>query len=182
MKTGITVMDAMTQKPIVLSPLDSIKYCSEEMEKHHVSTIIVEENKKALGVISEQDIVRNILAKGLDPYKMKLEDVMEKEIITIKPEADIFEALVKMRDLNIRHLPVINDGNLIGLLTLKDILKIEPQLFELMVEKFELREEQQKPINRISPQEGICQLCGEYAEKLNRVDSSMMCDACKKAA
>ena len=178
MKTGITVMDAMTQAPIVLSPLDSIKHCAEEMERHHVSTIIVEKNKKALGVISEQDIVRKILAKGLDPYRMKLEEVMEKEIITIKPGADIFEALMKMRDLNIRHLPVIDEGKFMGLLTLKDILKIEPQLFELMVEKFELREEQKKPINRIGKREGICNTCGEYAEELKRKDGVLVCEAC----
>jgi len=181
MKTGITVMDAMTKKPIVLSPLDTIKHCAGQMEQFHVGTIIVKGGGgKAVGIISEQDIVRKIIAKGLDPYKMKLEDIMEKGIITIEPEADIFDALTKMRDLNIRHLPVIKDDKLLGLLTLKDILKIEPQLFELLVEKFELREEERKPINKFSPSEGICQLCGEYSEKLNNIGNSRICDYCKK--
>ena len=173
-------MDAMTEKPIVLSPLDTIKECAEEMEKHHVGTIIVKESDKAIGIISEQDVVRKIIAKGLDPYKMRLKDIMEKNLVTIKPDTDIFEALIKMRDLNIRHLPVVDGDNLLGLLTLKDILKIEPQLFDLLVEKFELREEEEKPINRFNPSEGICQICGEYAEKINQVGNSLVCDSCKK--
>ena len=180
MKTGITVMDAMTEKPIVLSPLDSIKYCTEQMEKFHVGTIIIKGGSKAVGLISEQDIVRKVIAKGHDPYKMKLEDILEKNLITIKPDVDIFDALSKMGELNIRHLPVIDDDKLLGLLTLKDILKIEPQLFDLLVEKFELREEEKKPINRFSPSEGICQICGEYFEKLNQIGSSRICDHCKK--
>ena len=180
MKTGITVMDAMTEKPIVLPPSDSIKHCSEEMAKHHVGTIIVKENEKVIGVIAEQDIVRKIIAKGLDPYKMKLKEVMETKLVTITADTDIFDALMKMKDLNIRHLPVIDNDKMIGLITLKDILKIEPQLFELMVEKFELKEEERKPIHHFNPSEGICQLCGEYSEKLNHIGNSLVCDKCKK--
>ncbi|MBW2970751.1 CBS domain-containing protein [Candidatus Woesearchaeota archaeon] len=58
----------------------------------------------------------------------------------------MYDSLVLMRDYNIRHLPVVHKKELVGYLTIKDILKIEPQLFELIVEKFELREEHRKPI------------------------------------
>ena len=69
-----------------------------------------------------------------------------KTLFTIEGESDIYDALVIMRDENIRHLPVVNKGEMVGLLTLKDILKIQPALFELIVEKFELREEENKPV------------------------------------
>ena len=170
----------MTQNPVVLSPSNSIRECAEEMDKHHVGTVIIKENGKAVGVISEQDIVRKIIAKKLDPHKMKVEDIMEKEIVTINPDADIFDALDKMKGLNVTHLPVVDDGNLLGLLTVKDILKIEPQLFDILVEKFELREEERKPINRIGKSEGICHLCGEYAEELIPKDKVFMCAACNQ--
>jgi signal-transduction protein with cAMP-binding, CBS, and nucleotidyltransferase domain len=49
-----------------------------------------------------------------------------------------------MSDLNIRHLPVVEDDRMVGLLTLKDILKIQPQLFEILVDKFEIREQDRK--------------------------------------
>ena len=123
--------------------------------------------------------MRKGVSAGLDPKKTKVSDIMAKELITIAPDSDIYEALIKMRDLNIRHLPVMDGSKMIGLLTLKDVLKIEPQLFDIMVEKFELREESRKPIHHISPNEGICESCGEYFEKLNKVDSSLLCDNCK---
>ena len=93
---------------------------------------------------------------------------------------DIYDALVKMRDNNIRHLPVVENNEMVWLLTIKDILKIEPQLFELIVEKFELREESRKPINRIIPTEGICQECGEYSEKVNEIKGTILCENCSK--
>ena len=71
---------------------------------------------------------------------------MATDIITTTPEEDIFEALRIMRDYNIRHLPVLHQGKFVGLVTMKDILKIEPDLYEILVEKIELREAERKPI------------------------------------
>jgi len=148
------------------------------MDSHHVGAIVVKDSHDILGLITEQDIVRNVIAKGINPLENNIKEFMEKELTTIPPDMDIFDALVKMRDMNIRHLPVVDDKKLLGLLTLKDILKIEPQLFELLVDKFEVREEERKPINKIGANEGICQTCGEYAEKLVVKDDVMVCPAC----
>ncbi|MBI2660295.1 CBS domain-containing protein, partial [Candidatus Woesearchaeota archaeon] len=83
---------------------------------------------------------------------------------------------------NIRHLPVVDKGKMVGLLTIKDILKIEPSLFELLVEKFELREETRKPIDRIISREAICQGCGAYAEDIKKVKGSLLCERCAAEA
>ena len=85
-----------------------------------------------------------------------------------------------MRDMNIRHLPVTDGSKMLGLLTLKDILKIEPQLFDLLVEKFELREEARKPINNQTENEGICQTCGQYTDNLFEKDALLLCRSCLK--
>ncbi len=178
MKSGYKVADAMTRKPVVVSPSTTIEKCAEIMKENHVGSLIASERGIAEGIITEQDIVREVVAKGLNPKKTRMEDVMEKNIITVSPDKDVFEALLTMRDNNIRHLPVVDDkGGMVGLLTLKDVLKIEPELFSLLVEKFELREEEQKPL--ASPSEGICQLCGEYSRMLSEVDGVMVCPKCK---
>jgi len=180
MKTGYKVSDAMTKKPISVNLGINLQECAKLMNSHHVGSLVIQKDEKVVGVITEQDIVRKLVAKGINPIKEKVEDYMEKKLVTISPEADIYDALMKMRDLNIRQIPVISKGEMVGLLTLKDILKIEPQLFELLVEKFEVREQSRKPINRIIPSEGICQVCGEYSEKVHEVDGSIMCDKCEK--
>ena len=178
MKTGYKVLDAMTMKPVTVLPDTSLKECSRLMEKEHVGTLIIKDNGNLLGVITEQDIVRKLVAKGVNPVDKKVDDYMEKGIETIGPEVDIYEALIKMKDLNIRHLPVVDSGEMVGLLTLKDILKIEPQLFDLLVEKFVIREETRKPIQSVK--EGICQGCGAFSDELNSVSGSLLCNVCAK--
>ncbi len=182
MKTGYKVCDAMTEKPIALTPDDSIQQCAKVMKEQHVGAILIKKGTKLVGLVTEQDIVRKAIAEGKSPKSVTLQEVMEKNLVTISPEKDIFEALITMRDMNIRHLPVMDKGNMLGLLTLKDVLKIEPQLFDLLVEKFELREERRKPIHSLSPNEGFCQVCGEYTDALSENDSVWMCGTCQRSS
>ena len=177
MKTGYKVADAMTISPISVNPELSLLECARIMSEKHVGTVVIKDNEHSIGILTEQDIVRKAVAKGLSANE-KVKDFMETKLITIDLDADIYDALIKMRDNNIRHLPVIEKNKMVGLLTIKDILKIEPELFDLIVEKFELREESRKPINRIIPTEGICQSCGEYSEKVKEIDGTILCEKC----
>ena len=180
MKSGIQAADAMTINPVSVEQDITLAECAKVMADNHVGAVVVKENNLSLGILTEQDIVREAVAKGINVNDAKVKDYMATRLITIKPSDDIYDALIKMRDSNIRHLPVVENKNLLGLLTIKDILKIEPQLFELIVEKFELREAGRKPINRIIPTEGICQICGNYDEKVEVVDDTVVCGTCAK--
>ena len=180
MKTGISVCDAMTTKPVMLEPNDSLKKCAQEMADKHVGAILVRTDHEVKGIITEQDIVRKCVAIGVNPQTKKISDFMTINLTTITPDKDIYDALMLMREHNIRHIPVVDGKKILGLLTLKDILKIEPQLFDLVVEKFELKEEEKKPIFKPTGKEGICQECGEYAEELTEVDGVLVCKKCSK--
>ncbi|MBS3104892.1 CBS domain-containing protein [Candidatus Woesearchaeota archaeon] len=182
MKTGYKVYDCMTTKPVSVSSDATLEQCAKAMAKNHVGALVVKDNHLSKGLITEQDIVRKALAKGINPLAKKVRDFMEKKLLTISPNDDIYEALIKMRDSNIRHLPVVNKGKMVGLLTLKDVLKIEPSLFELLVEKFELREEKRKPVDRIIEREAICQGCGAYVEDVKKVKGSLLCERCAAEA
>lgn len=168
----------MTSKPIVVAQTLSLEACAQMMAKHHVSTLVVKDSHKALGIITEQDVVRKVVAKKISP-KEAVKKFMETKLITITPEQDIYEALLLMKDHNIRHLPVMDGKKMIGLLTLKDVLRIQPQLFDLLVEKFELREADTK-LSLIPETEGICQLCGSYARDLSVQDSVRVCSMCRR--
>ena len=146
MKTGYKVGDAMTMEPVTVTPEITLRECSKIMAENHVGSLIIKQDGVLKGVITEQDIVRKAVALGIDTGKEPVSNVMVKRITTISPQHDIYDALVKMRNLHIRQIPVMHKKNMVGLLTLKDILKIQPQLFDLLVERFELREENRKPI------------------------------------
>lgn len=178
MKTGYKVADAMTINPVSINADTSLVECSKIMSEKHVGAVIVKD-WNSLGILTERDIVRKAVANSVD-LNERVKGFMETDIITITPNADIYDALIKMRDNNIRHLPVVENNEMVGLLTIKDILKIEPDLFELIVEKFELREENRKPINRVIPTEGLCQVCGEYSEKVKEIGNIVLCESCSK--
>lgn len=145
-KTGYIVADAMTREPVTISANKTLRDAAKLMAKEHVGALLIKEEDKILGIISEQDIVRKAVAALGNPSKRKIKEIMAGNLITTTPDEDIFEALRIMRDYNIRHLPVMSQGKFVGLVTMKDILKIEPDLYEILVEKIELREAERKPI------------------------------------
>ena len=180
MKPGYKVCDAMTEKVIYVRPDENLETCAKIMKDNNVSSLVVKEDDKVKGIMTEKDIVKKTVAEGINPLNKQSKDIMETNLTAISPDKDIFEALILMRDIQVRHLPVMAENKLVGILTLNDILKIEPQLFDILAEKIELREEERKPLRNIKEKEGICQTCGEYSEELTNEDNVLMCEKCKK--
>lgn len=179
MKTGFLVGDAMTKRPISIAGTLTIEECARLMSERHVGSLIIVEGDKPIGIVTEQDFVRKVIAKGKDAKTAQVLDIMATNLLTVTPDLDIYDALVLMRDNNIRHLPVLHGKDMVGFLTIKDILKVEPQLFDLMVDRFELREESRKPIPEFNPTMGECEACGEFSRGLSRDGSAMVCKHCK---
>ena len=144
METGVKVCDAMTHRPITVRTSITLAECAMLMREKHVGSVLVKDNHSLLGIVTESDIVRKAVAAHKSPGEVSAVDIMTTRIITVSPEKDIFEAINIMRDHDLRHLPVVDGKRLVGLLTVKDILKIEPQLFEILAEKLEVREEERK--------------------------------------
>ena len=138
MRTGVRIMDAMTKKPVCASPDISVQDAAKLMRKRHVGSLLITEKNKLLGVFTEHDIVR-MLAIDANIKKTKTSDLMNKNIVSIGPNEDLYEAMVLMNREDIRRLPVMLNERCIGLITLKDILKIQPTLLELVVDKIKLR-------------------------------------------
>lgn len=144
METGIKVGDVMTFRPISVKPDTTLKECAKIMKENHVGSLLITEGEKLVGIATEQDFVRKGLGQLETPEKQKVSRILSNSIVQIGPEEDITIALRTMNDYNIRHLPVLNNGKLVGLITSKDILKIQPHLFETLVEAIELREQERK--------------------------------------
>ncbi len=123
------VKDAMNPKVIVATKDISVKEAARIMSKYKIGSLIILKDKKdIIGVITESDIVRKIVATGLDAAKTKVEKTMSKEVITIDEDKDLGEACQVMVENKIKRLPVIEDGKLVGILTTTDIIAVEPKL------------------------------------------------------
>lgn len=156
MRTGYTVTDLMTNNPVKIDESVNVQEAAKKMDEKKVGSLIVMDGKEFSGLVTEQDVVYKLVAKDGKASETKIKDIMttKDNIISIEPSRDIYEAIKLMGDQGIRRLPVMKKGDLKGLITRKDILKIEPTLFDITVEKIRLREEERKlTINPDNPYE-----------------------------
>lgn len=118
------VKEAMSKKPEFLPPTASLKEAALKMQKLDCGFIPIGENDKLIGAITDRDIVIRTLAKGKDPNKATLRDVMSKHIEYCFEEDDIDKAVQHMEDKQIHRLVVLNKNKrMTGILSLGDIAR-----------------------------------------------------------
>ncbi|HYD02779.1 MAG TPA: CBS domain-containing protein [Alphaproteobacteria bacterium] len=140
METGYKIVDIMTNKPITAHKDMTLKDAAVLLSKEDVNSLIIVEDKKPVGIVTDEDIVRKCVAMGLDSKKLTLKDIAFTDLVMITQDKDMMDALKLMREHNIRQLPVIEKNLLVGFVTLKDILKIQPDLMDIWMEQYELLE------------------------------------------
>lgn len=146
MLTGIRVREIMRNKVASTADTMSIMECAQKMAKEEVGSLVIEQNGRVMGIITEQDLARKALAKGLDPKTTKVSELMTKKVHTISPDQDIYEAVLKMGKEKIKHLPVVERDKLMGIISYKDIIKMQPGLIELLSFKSSLPKRMMKKI------------------------------------
>lgn len=183
MKTHIKVCDAMTRKPISVEKQTNLEEAAKIMRQRDIGSLVVTENKKLIGFVTLEEFVFKAIALGMNTKLASIEDIMKKrsEVVTIPPSADISSAIDLINKHNVRQLPVVDptDDKLVGLITIKDILKIEPQMFELISEKLSLDENGENKIFSKKYASGICSACGEYSDQLIEQSGLHLCKKCK---
>lgn len=184
-KIGIKVGDIMTRNFVSIKPDISINQCAKEMIKRHVGSLIVQDNQLLKGILTEKDIVW-VLVKKQDLSRIKAKDVMTKRVVTVSPGKDISEAIDRIIKTKFRVLPVVVKGRVIGVITVKDILRIQPSLSESLHEFMEIKEETDK-LKRSKAaltgegswiKEGECSDCGAYGLLYN-IDDRLLCEGCR---
>jgi len=176
----IAVGDVMTRNFISVTPETNLLQSAKIMVKKRVSGVPVVKDKRLLGMLTQGDILWAITKKHrLNLKEVKAIDIATRKIAVVKPSADLTQAFEKMRNLGLRRLPVMSKGDIVGMLTLKDILLIEPSLYGETNELGELREweEKLKKAKRAWPLEGLCEECGAFSELLS-VEGRLLCPDC----
>ena len=181
MDTGIKVGDLMTRNFIHVTPDTNLKECAKTMVKKRVGSLLVTENKILKGILTEKDIIYAIVKKSQnDLQNIKAKDLMRRKVTTIKPGADITEAMEKFKKKKVRRLPVVESKKLIGLITTNDILRIDPGLFQAIAETINIKEEKSKLKRReieARRKSGICEECGIF-ELLYHDEAQWLCEEC----
>jgi CBS domain-containing protein len=118
---GRTVQEVMTRDPRTVSPSDSIVDAARVMNEADIGDVIVAEGDEIQCIVTDRDIVVRAIAEGRDPQSTSVSDVCTPSLETIEPSASVDDALRKMREADIRRLPVVEDGRPVGIVSLGDL-------------------------------------------------------------
>jgi CBS domain-containing protein len=94
------------------------------MTKNNVGIVCILASAQLVGVCSERDVVQRVLDRGLDPVRTPVSEVMTTDLVVADVDEDYQSAIHKMDQANIRHLPVVSDGQLISMLSIRDLLRV----------------------------------------------------------
>jgi CBS domain-containing protein len=120
-------------EPLVAAPGDSVRAAVKQMAEHACSSILVCEGGQLLGIFTERDLLVRVVAAGLGPDGTKLEEVMSAGPDTIEAGEPVVEAIRRMDEFNYRHLPVVEGGKILGVVSLRDlpfddVARMKPEL------------------------------------------------------
>lgn len=141
MKTVVQVIQSKAIKQVyTIDVEDTVFSALQIMAENNVGALPVTENGKVIGVVSERDYARKCVLKGRASVVTKVREVMSSPVVTVDPKMKVAECLSLITDRHLRHLPVLDEGELIGLVSIGDLVK------ETMIEQEALIRELQKYI------------------------------------
>jgi CBS domain-containing protein len=111
-----------------LSAAASVREACELMATNHVGAVLVMEDGRLDGIFTERDALNRVLAARLDPDTTRIADVMTREPITLSPQTPVTEALRLMSEIGFRHLPIVDQEEVQGIISLRDFVGVELQL------------------------------------------------------
>lgn len=179
MDTKVTVHDAMTSSVITADPETTVADAAILMSRFQIGSLIVMSETGPIGIITESDIIEKVVAKNSLASEINIGQIMTKNLILTDPGSELNQAARLMAKNNIRRLPVVNKGSLVGILTSTDVLMVSPELTELLVENARM-ENQSDYTDSENSVPGTCEICGNYVDYLDVFDGKFVCEECKE--
>jgi CBS domain-containing protein len=109
----------------VLSSDSNVREAAQTMSERNIGAAAVVDDGRLAGIFSERDLMSRVVAKGLDPAGTTVGLVMSKELVVASSNEDVDSALQKMQAIRARHLPVVDDGKLVGMISIRDLLEVD---------------------------------------------------------
>jgi CBS domain-containing protein len=110
----------MTQATVTESRHDSLRSAAERMWRQQTGSLLITDGGQLTGIITERDLLRAV-ALGADPDKTSVDDAMTAEVYTVPPDMQLQDAAREMATRWIRHLPIVDDGELLGVVSMRDV-------------------------------------------------------------
>jgi CBS domain-containing protein len=172
---------------VVTMPLDaSVFDVAKSMAEMDISSVIITDEGRPLGIITEADIVRRVIVQDRNPKTTLASEIMSSPIIYVEPGTGLTDAMRVMAKSNIRRVAVLKNDSLAGIITSRDLLRWSPELIDILVESLRLKDEETVQ-NRTEEDDedlitygGDCDNCGEYSTDLILENGEYLCESCRE--
>jgi len=133
MKTIAQILEGKSTEIVTIRPADSVLVALEVLAAYNIGALPVLENDRLVGIFSERDYARKVALKGLTSAITEVREIMTSQVLCASLQHSVMECMALMTDKHIRHLPVVDKGQLLGMLSIGDLVKtiIEDQQFQI---------------------------------------------------
>lgn len=122
----------MVREVITIDENSTVKEAADVMNKFEIGCLIAVRKGKAVGIITERDLLKRVVAEAKDANKTRVKEVMSSPLVVVEPHMDLEEAVKLMFQMKIKKLPVVNEKRLVGLVSLTDIARFQPQMIRIL--------------------------------------------------
>jgi|SRR5438128_2943496 len=131
MKTVTQLLRTKGREILSVSPETPVFNALEVMADKNVGALLVVEGGELVGIFSERDYARKVILKGKSSKEIPVREIMSSHVLYVRPEQTIEDCMALMTDKHVRHLPVLDQGRLIGVISIGDVVKalIDEQQF-----------------------------------------------------
>lgn len=120
----LKVKDVMVTEAVTVDSESNVKEAVERMNNYEIGCLIVMKKESFVGILTERDVLKRVVAEARDPDETLVRDVMSKSLTVVRPEASLEQATFLMLERKVKKLPVVKDEKLVGIITLTDIARI----------------------------------------------------------
>lgn len=129
----LKVEDVMVEGVVTIDAEATVMKAVQLMNENEIGCLVVMRRERAVGIITERDLLKRVIAKSKNPKKTRVREIMTKPLIAGQPEMDLEEATRLMFKMKIKKLPVVESrGQLLGLITLTDVARFQPQMIRIL--------------------------------------------------
>ncbi len=177
LSSKMQVREAMSSPVISVNESEDMVQVANKMREQKVGAVIVlNEHGLPVGIVTERDIVTRVVAEGVSPNTLFAGKIMTSPLKMVEPEMPLMDAMRMMDKENIRRLGVIYKGDLVGVITDRNVIRLIPTIVEIMREQREILSS--NPSRGVSTV-GYCDSCEIYSSNLRAIDGQFLCEDCR---
>ena len=177
MSKEVLVKEVMKTKPVIVQPFTTVLEAARIMKEHKIGNVIISEVTHPIGILTESDIIKKVVCEGKNAKEVQVEEVMSSPIIVAEPYISLKEALKIMGTCNIRRLPIVENNELVGIITQRDISRLSPALTEIAHEWSSIGTKDKEYLQS-QTFSGKCEDCNTLSTGLKNIDGRLLCEDC----